>query len=105
MRRREPHIFTLEALRLEGARIRELSVHCFERALAQKAFARAAGIPEPYASTRRGELIACLQGAYVELGLSESREASRRLLHDIERAAVAQARATSDYRAPAPDDG
>lgn len=61
-----------------------------ERILAQKAFAAAAGLPDPWPDENRRDEISDLNGYYVAMGLSKGLEQTKQMVRAFERTAAQQ---------------
>lgn len=94
MRRRDPQLFTRQALRDDVVSDSEvLCILGIEMKIAEKAFARGLGRADPYPrpEDQRDVLAEELNWAYCEFGLSTGMQATRELLRQVEAAAEAQA--------------
>lgn len=93
MRRHDPEAFSTFS-RLMDARaddIDAIGTHCMELALAESAFARAAGISDPHHQHWQKEYRSLLNDAYKEYGLSTGMQQTRQLVRDFEAQAIRQA--------------
>ena len=75
----------------EACEIEPFATHYFELRFAERAFAARLGLPDPYPSLSRAELILALREGYRDLGISSGAHESDLLIKGIEAAAVAQA--------------
>ncbi len=96
LRRDQPVLFSQEGLfrsysSSSAGLLNVLTAMLSERILAEKAFAKAAGQADRWASEERREHLDALNEYYVRLGLSSGPRATRELVRQIEQAAVAQA--------------
>jgi hypothetical protein len=92
MRRREPHLFTQRGLDEDSpAHCDAMSTLWIELRVAEKAFAKSAGLPDPDPDTPRTALVQDLDKAYVEYGLSTGMAQTRELVRGFEAAAAEQA--------------
>lgn len=92
MRQHDPSAFTYDALTENTAHsIDVLATHCFELILASKTFAKALNLPDPYEGTDRTEIVAMLNEAYKEYGLSTGMQQTRQMARNIEAEAARQA--------------
>jgi hypothetical protein len=92
MRRFYPR--ALSGAQLDHARAAEIDLiaaHCFELSLAERAFAKAAGHPDPHPVADRREDIATVNAAYKLYGLSSGMQETKQLVRTIETAAAKQA--------------
>ncbi len=92
MRRHDPEVFTFD--RLTDARadsIDAVATHGLELALAESAFARAAGVSDPHDQHWQKEYRSLLNDAYKEYGLSTGMQQTRQLVRDFEEQAARQA--------------
>lgn len=91
MRNFQPRIFTSSGLkRASASGIDAVAVHMYELTLAEKTFARAAGIPDPDPGISRAEAVSMLGRAYRDYGLSSGPAQTRQLVRDIEQAVLRQ---------------
>lgn len=94
MRRLQPESFTqANFVKLRGDEIPIVSAMCLEEMLAQKAYASAAGLPDPYPDDDRLESIRWLYDEYAQYGLSSGVKHTRELVRGFEKAAVQLAKA------------
>jgi hypothetical protein len=94
IRHGEPHLFTWEAMRDRViSDCDAISTLRIEMRLAEKAFTKGLGLPDPYPSEteQRDVLIEDLDEAYREYGLSTGKRASLELIRRFESDAAAQA--------------
>jgi hypothetical protein len=92
MRRAEPQDFGPQHFdKLKGCDT--FATHSWELMAARKAFAAAAGLPDPHPGVDRGQIISTLNDAYKEYGLSTGLEMTRQLVRDLESAVANQGRA------------
>ncbi|NUQ12169.1 MAG: hypothetical protein HUU26_07585 [Gemmatimonadaceae bacterium] len=92
MRRHDPEVFTFD--RLTDARadsIDAVATHGLELVLAERSYARAAGLSDPHPGDNRTETISLLNDAYKEYGLSTGMQQTRQLVRDFEAQAIRQA--------------
>lgn len=91
MRIKEPELFTRESLRAHGLSEAEaLSLYSIELRLAERAFASAAGVPDPYPKTSRSWQAEILNEAYVRYGVSRGIHETEELMRSMEAGAAAQ---------------
>jgi hypothetical protein len=68
-----------------------VAAHAFEIRVAERAFAIAAGLPDPFPTRSRESDVDALDEAYRVYGLSSGVQATRHLVREIEASARAQA--------------
>lgn len=96
LRRAQPILFSEKGLfhSYDNSQASSMDVLTFmlsERILAQKAFAAAAGLPDPWPDADRREEVKDLNCYYVQMGLSSGLRHTQQLVRAIEAAAAAQA--------------
>jgi hypothetical protein len=92
MRRADAQLFEGDTLNsVHAIDIGALATSSWEHRLAEKAFKRALGAPDPYPRTTRGEIVDMLSRDYATYGLSRGRNESAELIRRIESAAERQA--------------
>ncbi len=64
----------------------------YEMLLAEKAYAKSLGLPEPWPLTSRSEVVRLLRQQWEEDGVSSGPELSKQFIRDIEHAAIKQAK-------------
>lgn len=91
MRRQEPILFNRIIDFSDGNDA--LTVHAIEQRVAEKAFAKRLGLPDPYPTYffNRYDMIAALNDGYKPYGISTGIHQTRQLVRDIEAAAILQA--------------
>ncbi len=91
VRRHEPRLFARVVHTDLGTEA--MSAHSFEQCVAEKAFAKATGRPDPHPEYSRSELMEALDIAYQGFGLSTGPHQSMMLVQEIE-ASVSSAKET-----------
>ena len=93
IRQVEPEVFADRSFaRVRADGIEAFALHHFEVLLAEKAFAKAASLPDPEPTVSRGEIFSLVSDAYPRYGICAGRQAARQLARSIEAAASKQAR-------------
>lgn len=98
MRRIEPDLFAANALGGYAGGAEALSLHCWEQVIAEKAFAVACSLADPFPEAERGEIVAIIDHGYQSYGISSGARQSLELVRDIERSAASQARTPPSRR-------
>jgi hypothetical protein len=92
MRRHDPEVFTFDRLTDAHAdSIDAVATHGLELVLAERSYARAAGLSDPHPGDNRSETISMLNDAYKEYGLSTGMQQTRQLVREFEAQAARQA--------------
>lgn len=99
MRRHEPELFTSDTLAdLDACGLEVVATHYWELVCAEKAFAHAAGVPDPHLDVSREEIIEAIEIGYRRMRITEHPGHAEKLIQAIEDAAAQQARSASRGR-------